>query len=99
MTAPKYSVGLNNSFFSSRNVPTNYQDDVPESSKNLNNANGFMKTDLSIIAKPFEKVILNAKINNVFNSKFYSPPFGGSDGYDFEWPGMNFRIAAIYRFN
>ncbi len=95
----RYNVGFNTYYFSDRGVPSNYQDDVPAANRNLDNANGFLKTDVVVNANPFGNMIFNLKLANVFNNQFYSPPFGGSDGFDAEWPGFNFRLAAVYRFN
>ncbi len=94
----KYSIGLNTVYFGDRGVPSNYQDDVPAVNRSLGNADGFVKTDIVFNANPTQNLSFNLKVANIFNSQFYSPPFGSSDGYDAEWPGMNFRLAAIYRF-
>ena len=94
---PKYSVGLNTYYFGNRNVPQNYQDDVPVVNRDLDNSDGFATADFSFIAKPIDKLILNLKVNNIFDGEYYSPPFAGNVDYDTQWPGINFRIAAIYK--
>ena len=46
-----------------------------------------------------DKLALYLKVNNITNEEIYSPPYGGSDGYDIEWPGTNFRFGIRYRFS
>ena len=92
-----YQVGINTNYFSDRKVPANYQEDVPDEVKNPANANGFVKVDLFAGAELMSKLDLNLKVRNLFDADIYSPPYGGSDGYDIEWPGITFDIGLRYR--
>lgn len=94
----KYQVGFNSMFFSDRKVPENYQADVPDEVRNPDNANGFAKVDLFARTELAEKLDFTLKINNVFDADIYSPPYGGPEGYDIEWPGITFDVGLRYRF-
>lgn len=92
-----YSLGTNLSYFSKRSVPDNYQTDSDV--QNIDNANGFVKVDAIAQAKFIKKrLTLMLKVNNVLNSKIYSPPYGGSAGYDVEWMGRTYRVSANFQF-
>ncbi|MCP4522043.1 MAG: TonB-dependent receptor [Cytophagales bacterium] len=92
-----YSLGTNLSYFSKRSVTDDYQSDSDV--QNVDNANGFIKLDAHTQAKFFKKKLtLMFKVNNVLNSKIYSPPYGGSDQYDVEWMGRNYRLSATFIF-
>lgn len=94
----KYSVGINSSYFGSRNVPDNYQDNVPVANRNPSNANGFVKIDFVGSAKFNKHFLMTLKVANLLDSKFYSPPFGGNADYDTEWTGRTIRCALVYKF-
>ncbi len=92
--------GLNNLISGSRSVPPNYQAGVPLPVMNKSNADGFVKMDfyarLSLMSS--KKLVITAKVNNLLDNKIYSPPYGGSSGYDIEWPGLTFRAGIGYSF-
>ncbi len=92
-----YTVGLNGMAFSKRNVSVDYQTDSEVT--NADNANGFTKFDVYASAKFMDnKCIVTARMANALGSKIYSPPYGGADGYDAEWPGRLLRLSARYNF-
>lgn len=96
--AEHYTIGFNTTYVGDRNVPSNYQADVPVSVQNASNADGFVKVDFVGSAKLGEHFRLSINVNNLFDSAIYSPPFGGSSDYDAQWQGINFRGALSYRF-
>lgn len=93
-----YRLGFKAFYFSDRGVPANYQTDVPVEVQNPDNANGFVKMDIFARAKIAEKFDIDFRVNNILNQQIYSPPYGGSDGYDIEWMGTVFSIGARYSF-
>ncbi|MCP4522321.1 MAG: TonB-dependent receptor plug domain-containing protein [Cytophagales bacterium] len=93
----RYSIGMNAIYFLERNVPVNYQTDsdvvVSE------NANGFVKLDANLAAKFInQRLTINVRVSNLLGAQIYSPPYGGSDGYDVEWAGTTFRVGVSYNF-
>lgn len=94
-----YTAGFNIIYFSDRDVPADYQSNVPDEVKNADLAKGFVKMDISLSAQIAYKFRLTAKVSNVLNKKIYSPPYGGYGDYDIEWPGTVFRLGLSYNFN
>ena len=94
-----FTVGVNGFVFGDRKVPENYQNDVPDDVQNADNAKGFFKLDAFASVNIAEKLGLYLKVNNITNEEIYSPPYGGSDGYDIEWPGTNVRFGIRYQFS
>ena len=92
-----YGIGLNIIYFGDRNTPADYQTD--SDIMNASNADGFVKLDLTASARLLDKKLtLALKVANLLDADIYSPPYGGSDGYDIEWPGRTLRFSANYRF-
>jgi hypothetical protein len=87
-------------FVGDRSVTKDYQEDVPDAVKNSSNANGFVKLDLISRVRLLKSnnLHLTLKVANLLNSSIYSPPYGGSQGYDIEWTGITYRIGAVYKF-
>ncbi len=96
----KYTFGLNTLLMGDRNIPGNYQNDVPDAVKNPDNANGFVKIDFvsRIRLLPTNKLQLTLRLDNLLNSKIYSPPYLHNTGYDTEWAGLTFRAGAVFKF-
>lgn len=91
-------IGVNAIYFGDRSVPSNYQEDVPEEVQNANNANGFLKLDFHANQNIAGKFDIFFKFSNLFNDKYYSPPYGGATGYDIEWQPFVYKIGARYTF-
>lgn len=94
----KVRVGVKMNYFSDRNTPSNYQSDVDSEVQNKELANGFVKLDAFASAKIYKGLSVSANANNLTDANIYSPPYGGSDGYDIEWPGRNYRVSLKLNF-
>lgn len=93
----KYSISLNGIYFNDRNTPVDYQSESDVT--NPNNAEGYFKLDLAISGKFMQqKLRATARVSNLLGSKIYSTPYGGSSGYDAQWPGRTLRLAVNYTF-
>ncbi|MCK5077636.1 MAG: TonB-dependent receptor, partial [Calditrichia bacterium] len=91
----KYNLGLNMIYYSERNKPKEYQTCIDEENRRPQNADAFAKMDVFTNAK-FKNVFFELKINNVFNSRIYSPPFAKIANYDTEWPGRVLVFSIKY---
>jgi iron complex outermembrane receptor protein len=91
-----YRLGIKAIYFSDRQVPTDYQVDVPESVKNASNAKGFYKVDFFASARLHQKLNFDFRIQNLLNAEIYSPPYSNSTGYDAQWTGLTFNVRLKY---
>jgi outer membrane receptor for ferrienterochelin and colicin len=97
-----FRVGTKMLYCSTRSVPDNYQEDILDDYPevyNPSNADGFVRLDLFARAKIANKLDFDFKVNNILNSRIYSPPYSSPTKYDIEWPGTTFSIGVRYRFN
>ena len=97
-----FRVGTKMLYCSTQCVPDNYQEDILDDYPevyNPSNADGFVKLDLFARAKIANKLDFDFKVNNILNSRIYSPPYSSPTKYDIEWPGTTFSIGVRYRFN
>jgi len=90
--------GVKMLYFSDRNTPDNYQEDVPPEVQNPENAEQFVKLDMFAKFFVIKGLSFDVKVNNVLNQKIYSPPFGRPTHYDMEWPGITFMAGVKYVF-
>jgi len=93
-----YQIGIKAIYQSNRQVPIDYQANVPVAVKNPENANGFFKIDLFARAKFFDNLDFDVRLQNVLNEKIYSPPYSYPTGYDLEWFGLTFNLGLRYKF-
>jgi outer membrane receptor for ferrienterochelin and colicins len=91
-------VALSGQYFSGRETPGDYQGDVPDNTKNASRADGFLKLNVYGSVTVLKGLSLNGSVNNIFDSTIYSPPFGGQQEYDAQWPGRVVRLGAVYTF-
>ncbi len=92
----KHTFGLNTMLVGQRLVSSDYQSD--SETQDPNNANGFLKFDFYANFKPTENLRIGLKTMNLLDSNIYSPPYGGSGGYDVQWPGRQIRAEIKYIF-
>jgi outer membrane receptor for ferrienterochelin and colicin len=91
-------LALSGQYFSGRETPIDYQADVPDDVKDASLADGFFKLNFYGSVTLLKGLSLNGSINNIFDSTIYSPPFGGQQEYDAQWPGRVVRVGVIYAF-
>jgi outer membrane receptor for ferrienterochelin and colicins len=91
-------VAVSAQYFSGRETPVDYQADVPESVQDASLADGFFKLNLYGSVSIIKGLSLNASVNNLFDAKIYSPPFGAQREYDAQWPGRVARVGVLYTF-
>ncbi|MBT1704055.1 TonB-dependent receptor plug domain-containing protein [Chryseosolibacter indicus] len=96
--AQRVTLALNGQYFSNRNTPSDYQSNAPDAVQNASHADGFVKFNLFANVGLYKGLSLKASVNNVFDTNIYSPPFGGQQDYDAQWPGRNVRIGLRYNF-
>jgi outer membrane receptor for ferrienterochelin and colicins len=96
--AQRARVALSGQYFSDRNTPSDYQSNVAEALQRPANADGFFRFNFSGSIRIIKGLNVNASINNIFDTKIYSAPFGGQQDYDAQWPGRVFRAGIQYRF-
>lgn len=93
----KFTFGTNSYFVTARNVGSNYQEDVPELSKE--NLDGFLKQDFYIRYVIIKGLSTDLKIDNAFNSTIFNPAYGKMGSYATQWQGRVFRLGVNYVFN
>jgi outer membrane receptor for ferrienterochelin and colicins len=96
--AKRARIALSGQYFSDRNTPSDYQANVPEEMQRSSNANGFFKMNFSGNVRIVKGLNINASVNNLFDAKIYSAPFGGQQDYDAQWAGRVFRAGIQYQF-
>ncbi|MCK5148581.1 TonB-dependent receptor [bacterium] len=93
----KYNLGVNLIYYSHRNKPKEYQTCINEEDRRPQNADAFTKVDVFTNFR-FKKTFFELKINNIFNSRIYSPPFAKIANYDTEWPGRVLIFSIKHTF-
>ena len=93
----KFKLGTGLLFNSKRKVPAIYQADVPAEVQNPDNANAFVRVNMHATYNPTERISIIGRTTNLLNADIYSPPFGGADNFDAEWPGRILSLEARYR--
>ena len=92
----KLILGSNTYFVGERNVPTDYQESVPDLAKN--NVGAFVKQDIWIQYNVWKGLRVNLKVDNILDQKIFSPSYGNITSNATQWQGRVFRVGAAYVF-
>lgn len=92
----KFTFGTNSYFVTARNVGSDYQENVPELSKD--NLDGFLKQDFYIRYVIWKGLSADLKVDNAFNTTIFNPAYGKMGSYATQWQGRVFRLGVNYVF-